>query len=123
MTQLLLLDLLEFPSLGVELLSDDSAFLEVVQSVLLFDLLVLLDLGSELVGVLEQDLFLLLLFLLFSLSFLLLLLDDSQELVSFLFCLFGQKSLFFLELSLSRFCHLVEDLDLLFLFLFLFKSG
>ena len=55
MTQLLLLDLLEFPSLSVKLLSDDSAFLEVVQSILLFDLLVLLDLGSKLVRVLEQD--------------------------------------------------------------------
>jgi len=122
MSQLLLLDLLKLSLLCIQLLSHDSSLLQVVQSVLLLDLLVLLDLGSQLVRVFEQDLLLLLLLLLFSLSLFLLLLNDSEELVSLLFGLFGEEAFLLLELAFSGFGHFVEDFDLLFLFLFFFES-
>jgi len=122
MLKLLLLDLLKLSFLSFKLLSHNSAFFKVIKSILLFNLFVLLNLRSELLRVaMEYSLFLLF-NLLFSFSFFLLLLNDSKELISFLFCLFSQKSFFFLELFFSCNGHFFKDFNFMLLFFLFFCS-
>lgn len=122
MTELLLLDLLQLSLLRLQFLANDSSFLQVIKPVLLLDLLVLLDLRSELLAVGLKNSLLLLLDLLLPLSLLLLLLDDSEELISLLFGLLSQQSFLLLELALSSSGHLVQNFNLMLLQLLLLQS-
>lgn len=107
--QLLILNSLDLSTLLVDLLANLATLLQVVEAVLLRFLVVLLNLRSQLLRVFLKDLFL----FLFNSSLLfldlLLLLDDTEELVALLLSLLRETLFSLKELSLSGVFEIAED--------------
>ncbi len=108
--QLLIFNSLDLSALFVDLLANLATFLKIVEAVLLGFLVVLMNLRSQLLRMFLKDFFL----FLFNSSLLfldlLLLLDNTKELISLLLCLFSETLFSLQELSLSGVFHVTEDL-------------
>jgi len=99
--KLLLLNSLDFETVVLELLSNFLAFLEVVESVLLLDIVILRNLGANHISVVSELVLALVLHVALFLLVLLLAIDDAQEVITFSLGLSCKVVLTLVELLLA----------------------
>ena len=106
--ELLLFNSLNLATLVFDLLANLASLLEIVKSVLLRLLVVGVNLGAELLGMLLKNLLLFLFNVSLLLLYFLLLLDYAEEFVTLLLGLLGKACLALKELSLASLFHILK---------------
>ena len=106
--KLLLFNSLNLATLVLNLLADLASFLEIVKSILLRLLVVGVNLGAELLGMLLKNFLLFLFNVSLLLFYFLLLLDYAEEFVTLLLSLLGKAGLSLKELSLASLFHILK---------------